>query len=371
MYNECIQLTRQFAFCPNAFRIDLYKGCDFGCKYCFANMDWIQHKDKAWDVANINKIEKLFHKAFETDKESKDILVELLRHKVPLHCGGMSDPFQTREKEYGYTYRLLELSNKYDYPVMFSTKASSLPDNKYYDILNPKIHAFQVSIMGWDDDYIRKWECNTPTAQERLEFVKLLRSKGFWWGIRIQPIIDIVQCEKLCYNIGDIPSYVTVEHFKSILDTKAVIDNFYKLCDNKEDFEFASHKLQFKRDTKIRNIKRLQDICNKNGVLIGVGDNDLHYMSQSRCCCGIDTVGEAFNNYLKYNLTYMSTGVIPDNLFIPQCNPRKHINDQKYGLKIDCKQYVNDYISNHLDYCGGCKQQLEKKLFGISKGKLF
>ena len=27
----------QFKFCGNPFRIDTYRNCDFGCKYCFAN----------------------------------------------------------------------------------------------------------------------------------------------------------------------------------------------------------------------------------------------------------------------------------------------------------------------------------------------
>ena len=33
IYHECMQLTSQFKFCPNAFRVDLYRGCDFGCAY--------------------------------------------------------------------------------------------------------------------------------------------------------------------------------------------------------------------------------------------------------------------------------------------------------------------------------------------------
>ena len=37
MYKYPIALTQQFRFCGNPFRVDLYKGCDFGCKYCFAN----------------------------------------------------------------------------------------------------------------------------------------------------------------------------------------------------------------------------------------------------------------------------------------------------------------------------------------------
>lgn len=372
MYNECIQITRQFAFCPNAFRVDLYKGCDFGCRYCFANMDWTEKNLSGlynWDVADIKKIEKLFYKALETDKESKDILVELIRHRVPLHCGGMSDPFQAREQKYHLTEQLIDISNTYSYPIQFSTKISRLPQS-IEGKLNKDIHAFQISIMGWTDDYVRMWECNTSTAQERLEFVKHLRDKGFWCSVRIQPIIDIVECEQLCYNLGEIPSYVTLEHFKSIYDVHSTMNAFLDKCSNKEDFVPEGGKIQARRDIKIRNIKRLKKILNSNGVKVGVGDNDLHYMSDSRCCCGTDTINSNFDNYMKYNLTYMCTGEF-GNEWVPECNPRKHINDQKYGLKIDCKQYAEDYVKNHSDYLGLRRNIVEKQLFGSTKRRLF
>lgn len=371
MYNECVQFTRQFAFCPNAFRVDLYKGCDFGCKYCFANMNWSKyHNTSMWDLGDIDKVKRLFHVALETDEDSKNVLVELMRHRVPMHCGGMSDPFQTREWEYGLTYKLIELSKQFDYPIQFSTKTSKLP-SKYFNVLDPKIHAFQVSIIGWDESYTRMWEHNTASAQERLNFVKMLRDKGFWCGVRIQPIIDIDQCIKLCHNLQDIPSYVTLEHYKSIYSVKDSVNAFLALCPNKQDYIITNAKISAKKNVKIDNICKLKSILNTNGVKVGVGDNDLHYMSDTRCCCGLDTIGEAFNGYLKYNLTYMSTGEFPEDVFIPKCNPRRHINDPKCGHVIDCKQYAEDYIKNHPTYLGSKQSEIEKKLFGISKHKLF
>lgn len=372
MYNECIQITRQFAFCPNAFRVDLYKNCTFGCKYCFANMDWAETKgveEYDWDLADINKIRRLFYKALETDTESKDILVELIRHRVPIHCGGMSDPFQPREARYHLTEQLIDISNTYFYPIQFSTKTDRLSD-EIMGKLNKDIHAFQVSIVGWNDEYVRKWECNTASAEKRLAFVRQLRDIGLWCGVRIQPIIDIVECEQLCYNLSGIASYVTLEHFKAIYDVHSTVQAFEELCDNKQDFVMEGGKLQVRRDVKIQNIKRLKKILNARGIKVGVGDNDLHYMSDSRCCCGTDCINDNFGNYMKYNLTYMCTGEFKDE-WVPQMNPRKHINDQKYGLKIDCKQYVNDYVKLHADYLGDRKSAVEKQLFGSTRRRLF
>ena len=183
VYKYPLALTQQFRFCGNPFRLDFYKGCDFGCLYCFANARGgnICHQ---YAEADFSVIEKYINKAFESDKPTKNINVELIRNRVPFHIGGMSDPFQTREWEMKLNYKMIELSNKYEYPIIFSTKTAYLPD-EYYEILNPKLHAFQVSLMGYDDDFIRDYETHTPTAKERIDFVKTLREKGLWVSVRL------------------------------------------------------------------------------------------------------------------------------------------------------------------------------------------
>lgn len=95
MYKYPMALTQQFRFCGNPFRIDLYKGCDFGCKYCFANSRQGNYSAD-FDIADFEKVEKLFYKAFEEDKETKNLNVELLRNKVPLHVRWNVRPFSNK-----------------------------------------------------------------------------------------------------------------------------------------------------------------------------------------------------------------------------------------------------------------------------------
>ena len=156
MYKYPIALTQQFRFCGNPFRVDLYQGCSFGCTYCFSQNMSNEMRVK-FDEADFSIVEQYFYKAFETDGDTKDVTIELLRHKVPLHVGGMSDPFQDREWKMHLTYKLIELSNKYDYPIMFSSKTAHLPD-EYFKILNPELHAFQTSLIGYDEEYTKRFE---------------------------------------------------------------------------------------------------------------------------------------------------------------------------------------------------------------------
>lgn len=378
-YSSSIGMTQQFRFCPNPFRVDLYKGCDFGCLYCFANSSVAKGHD-GFGEAKISKLERLFSKALDSNEESGNLTIELLRHRVPLHCGGMADPFQTREWTMHLTKQFIELTNKYNYPVTFSTKVADLPD-EYFELLNPEIHAFQVSILGWDDDFVRKYETNTPTAAERVEFVKKLRAKGFWCSVRIQPLVNLEQAIKLLEHCGDAPSYITVEHLKIPFDNTEVRMLFK---DEFVDGKFTKSKNNFRNmeapiHVKKENIAKVKELVAKYNIPVGVGDNDLHYLSDSRCCCGIDTINENFENYLKYNLTYFTTGEYDlDSIWTPCSNCRECFYSRAFGEVgpedrfKDFKECTNEYIYKY-QYCLDevTKAKLNKQLFGTHNKKLF
>jgi len=375
IYHECMQLTSQFKFCPMAFRIDMYRGCDYGCAYCFSNMNAFHEIGtglSTWRNADVKKVRRMFNIAFETDKETASVLVELLRHKVPLHCGGMSDPFQSREWELGLTKELIKLSKEYDYPIVFSTKTAHLPD-EYFELLDPKIHAFQSSIMGWTPEYIKKWEHNTPTAQERAEFVKLLRNKGFWCSVRIQPIINKWEAVLLMLNLRDLPSYYSIEHLHVIADSWAGQEALKQNCKNMSDFIQDIGVTCFDPKVKRKNIDFLIKVANSFGVKVGVADNDFHYLSQSRCCCGTDTIGGQFDNFLKFNSCYLSTGKSDvSEMFIPKSNVRRHMNIGAGKPTVYVKDVVKKYVKDNLylipdEY----RQDVERQLFGSVHRRLF
>ena len=376
IYHECMQLTSQFKFCPMAFRVDMYRNCTYGCRYCFANMNAFHEIGtglSTWRNADVEHVRKIFKLALETDKESKSTIVELLRNRVPLHCGGMSDPFQHREFELGLTKELIKISKEYNYPIVFSTKTESLT-REYYDLLDPKIHAFQVSIMGWTPEYIRKWEKNTASAQRRAEFVQLLRNDfGIWCSVRIQPIINKWEAVALMLALGDIPSYYSIEHLHVIADSWAGQEALLQHCKGSKNFIQKSGITEFKTEVKKRDAELLIKVANSFGVKVGVADNDLHAMSQSRCCCGTDTIGGAFDNYLKFNECYMSTGeTVVKDLFIPKSNIRRHMNIGKGKPTVYVEDVVKQYVKDNINMIPHeYRENVEKQLFGFSRKKLF
>lgn len=312
-YTSPLSCTQQCRWCGNPLRVDMYKGCTFGCNYCFSNTRQLKGNwgdTGEMDFANIEQIERMFKRAF-SNEELRDIDLEMLRHKVPLHCGGMSDPFQHREFKLHLTYALIELSNKYDYPITFSTKQHELPE-EYWEILNPKLHAFQVSILGYSDEFIKKYETRTGTAEERIQFLKKLHDKGFWTALRIQPLINIEEAITLTKRVCELGAvdYITIEHLKIPNDNPEARQLFLDVpgIENYKELNGGGRGMSPTIDIKLSNFKTISDIANQYGIKVGAGDNDLHFLSQSRCCCGIDTIpSEHFKNWFKYNLTYFIT----------------------------------------------------------------
>lgn len=342
IYNNPIALTQQFRHCGNAFRIDTYKGCNFGCKYCFATTRG-GNINKDWSVADIEQIKKIFYKALETDKESKNIVIEMLRHKVPLHLGGMADPFQSREKEYKITYKLLELTKQYNYPMMISTKTAHL-DNEYFDILDPNIHAFQVSLMSMNEDFIRKFELNTPTPKERKAFVQLLKDKNFWVSIRIQPLINIEEGKSVILQCGNIVDFITIEHIKIGNDNSNKIEMFKSMNLNPSDFVSVGREYEFKEEIKRKNIEYLKQFCK---CPIGCGDNEIHELGDTLNCCGIDTINENFNNWIKYNSMYINKTNDKTQWF-PKCSCHNCFNSECKKQGFNFNDYVDDYMSKDI-----------------------
>jgi DNA repair photolyase len=326
-----------------------------------------------WRNADVEKVRRNFRIALETDTESKSVIIELLRNRVPIHCGGMSDPFQKREWDLGLTKELIKISKEYNYPIVFSTKTASLPD-EYYALLDKRLHAFQVSIMGWSPEYIKRWEGNTATAQERAEFVQLLRKDfGIWCSVRIQPIINKWEAVALMLALRDIPSYYSLEHLHVIADSWAGQEALLKYCKGSRSFIQKSGITEFKTEVKRENIKFLTSIANRFGVKVGSADNDLHALSQSRCCCGTDTIGGAFDNYLKFNECYMSTGRTDVGaLYVPKSNVRRHMNIGKGKPTVFVEDVVKQYVKDNINLIPlEYRASVEKQLFGTARKKLF
>lgn len=148
-----LNVSSKFALCGLPIRVDTYKTCSFGCRYCFANNRKIMEFDKSLQIGDMDQLERKVKKVLVDKKgSSTNFLDVLLEEGITWHCGGMSDPFQPCEKEYKVTKRLIEISNHYKIKILFSTKSNTV----YGADIRPELHTFQLSVTNIDDNIWRR-----------------------------------------------------------------------------------------------------------------------------------------------------------------------------------------------------------------------
>jgi len=343
-YEFCLVLTQQFRHCGNPFRADTYQGCDYGCKYCFATYS-VGHNNRK------NGIRPAKIKTFENALNGKGskLTLELLKNKTPIHLGGMSDPFQKAEIKHKRTLEFLKLFN--NYPISISTKTASLTDD-YWRVLNPKYHTFQISLISDNENTIRLFESNTPTAKDRISFIKELKRRGFWVSVRIQPLIYVNEAISLLNKLEGCIDFATVEHLKI---TKTGTQEIRKLMFSKLGDEAGLYKVRrnyykLPYNEMKKNINKIKSSTN---IKIGCGDNEFHENSDCLNCCGIDLMPNSFKNWMKYNSQYIQmTG--DKDVFIPRQPVTKDTipsnTFKRFSKNTSYKFYVDKYLEDVYKY---------------------
>ena len=167
---EALNVSSKFAICGVPIRVDTYKNCSFGCAYCFSNCRKIMEFEKTLQIANIQSVERRLDRIFNKKKyDNTSFLDTLIADKITWHCGGMSDPFQPVEQRYHITEQLVDVCNKYDISILFSTKSNDL----YGANIRPDLHTFQFSVSNVDNR--KDLEKNVPTIESRYELYKNLK----------------------------------------------------------------------------------------------------------------------------------------------------------------------------------------------------
>jgi len=317
-YSTPITVTSQFYFCGIPFRVDTYRGCSHMCKYCFANTRKSGTgfgDDFKPAVAKIETFEKLFKKAFGTEREYADVNVEALRHRLPLHLGGMSDPYQHREKQFEITYKFLKLLREYDYPVAMSTKNKMFTEDKYMKIIGDMKAVVQVSIINSHN--IPEVEPGASPVEDRFKAVKQCWDSGIPAHIRLQPLIPgfMEDPEEYVKKVADTGCpFVTIEHLKLPLDydyIRGLTDSLG--FDIKKKMKETAHMETYGREFELPAFAKYKllfgeegfvHLLHKYGIKYGAGDNQLHQFNEAGTCCGVDLY-KGFENFFKANYTYM------------------------------------------------------------------
>lgn len=192
---------------------------------------------------------------------------------IPLHWGGMSDPFQPIEAKNGASMQALKIFADSGYPFVVSTKGRLVASDPYVDTLKRCNAVVQISAACPLYDRI---ESGAPTFAERMKMAERIAPHVRRVIIRIQPYMieahkEIMKSLEIMQQSGVYG--VIVEGLKQ---NKAV-NGLVKVGG---DWCYPSQELEMR-------FRAIKEKAHSLGMAFFCGENRLRGMGDDLCCCGI------------------------------------------------------------------------------------
>ena len=135
----------QIILCNLPVRFDTYRGCSHGCRYCFAQ--------KKNDISHIERDESVDGlRSFIEGKRGNE--TEWCDWNIPIHWGGMSDPFQPVEKQ-----------------IHASAKELAAQENSF-------IVQYGINIIGYGDTLLTAVAAQTENLPDDIENLVMTCGSG-------------------------------------------------------------------------------------------------------------------------------------------------------------------------------------------------
>lgn len=171
---------------PYGWDLNIYRGCQHGCKYCYA-MYSHQYLDST---------------SFFNEIHVKTNIVECLEKELRqrswkrevINIGGVTDSYQAAEKKYKLMPEILKLLIKYETPAIISTKSDLILRD--YDLIDELSQITYINIAAtitsMDEEIRKKIEPGGVTSMERFEVLKAFRKTNASIGLHVMPIIPFI-----------------------------------------------------------------------------------------------------------------------------------------------------------------------------------
>ncbi len=253
--------------CDVPIRFDTYRGCSHGCLYCFVTLKAKTKRDTP-EIYEGPKGLSNWIKGFRPQR------LDWCDWEIPLHWGGMSDPFQPCEREIKNSLQCLEIFAETQYPVVISTKGKLIAEDPYLSLVANSNSAMQISLVSPKYDEL---EVGAPSYIERLKVIEKLSGKAKRVIVRVQPYMlevreDVRQLIKTLSSLGVYG--ITIEGLKLKRKQKG-------LERVGGDFVYPLQILQ-------PHLQELKEECHSIGLKFYCGENRLRFMGDDLCCCGVD-----------------------------------------------------------------------------------
>ena len=174
---------------PFRWTINPYRGCEFGCKYCYA-----RYTHEFMEMRDPEQFErKIYAKSFDAARFREELRALPVGETVAL--GTATDPYQPAERRYGVTRKMLEVfAGMSGLDLGITTKSDLIARD--VDLLKEiaRRHYVRVSmtVTTVDAELARLLEPMAPRPDLRLGAVRTLANAGLRVVVGCAPVMPLI-----------------------------------------------------------------------------------------------------------------------------------------------------------------------------------
>jgi DNA repair photolyase len=173
---------------PFAWTINPYRGCEFGCKYCYARY--------THEFMGLEDGQLFEQKIYAKQDAARTLRAELRRHRQgSIAIGTSTDPYQPAERRFEVTRSILEVfAAERGRSLSITTKSDLVVrDLDLLDLIRRRnVLHIHLTITTTDAELARKLEPRAPRPDLRLEAVRRLAAEGISVGVNANPIMPML-----------------------------------------------------------------------------------------------------------------------------------------------------------------------------------
>jgi DNA repair photolyase len=175
---------------PFHWTINPYRGCEFGCKYCYARFthEFLERRDlDAFET-------EIYAKEWDGSSFRKDL--SRVKPGQVVALGTATDPYQPAERRFGRTRQILEIMSKSlgGASLCITTKSDLVPRDAVLlkEIARYNNLVITFSIITLDHHFARLVEPYAPRPDLRLKAVHQLSDAGVSTGVIASPVLPLL-----------------------------------------------------------------------------------------------------------------------------------------------------------------------------------
>jgi DNA repair photolyase len=174
---------------PFDWTINPYRGCEFGCKYCYARFT-----HEFMELRDTDQFEReIYAKRIHADAFRREL------QKIPaaegICLGTATDPYQPAERKFEVTRKILSVfAGERGRTLSITTKSDLVArDADLLEIISKRnvLHVF-VTISTIDERLARQLEPYAPRPSLRLESIQKLACKGIRVVVLCSPVMPLI-----------------------------------------------------------------------------------------------------------------------------------------------------------------------------------